>query len=165
MLPASTVLRRVNAKTRTPLYVIGVVAAFALILNFLSAGIVSRIVSIVAVTYYLTYVLTMGSAIYAQRKGTMPAAPEGDGYMDLGKRLTPIAVFGIVFALFIAAYLTLPAGNQVAGEYTLYALALGVIWWAAYLARKLQNGQAGPPGRALSADESADELKIAAESS
>jgi amino acid transporter len=164
MLPASRFLSRVNSRTRTPLYVIAVVAAFSLILNFLSAGIVTRIVSIVAVTYYLTYVLTMASAIYAQRKGTMPATPEGEGYMNLGKWLTPVAVFGIVFALFIAAYLTLPAGNQVAGEYTLYALALGAIWWAAYLGRKLQNGQAGPPARALSADESAAELKIAAES-
>jgi amino acid transporter len=165
MLPASTFLSRVNAKTRTPLYVIAVVAAFALILNFLSAGIVSRIVSIVAVTYYLTYVLTMASAIYGQRRGTMPPTPEGGGYMNLGRWLTPVAVFGIVFALFIAAYLTLPAGNQVAGEYTIYALALGTIWWAAYLAWKLRRGEAGPPARALSADESADELKIAAESS
>src|SRR5258708_37811645 len=152
MLPASRFLSRVNSRTRTPLYVLAVVAAFSLILNFLSAGIVTRIVSIVAVTYYLRYVLTMGSAIYAKRKGTLPPTPDGEGYMNLGKWLTPVAVFGIVFALFIAAYLTLPAGNQVAGEYTLYALALGAIWWAAYLARKLQNGQAGAPGRATPAE-------------
>jgi amino acid transporter len=164
MLPASQFLSRVNERTRTPLYVIALVAAFSLILNFLSAGIVSRIVSIVAVTYYLTYVLTMGSALYAERKGTMPAAPEGRGYMNLGKWLTPVALFGIIFALFVAAYLTLPAGNQVAGEYTLYALIIGVVWWAAYLHRKLRSGQAGPPGQALSPAESADELKIATES-
>jgi amino acid transporter len=144
--------------------VIAVVAAFSLILNFLSSGIVTRIVSIVAVTYYLTYVLTMASAIYAKRKGTIPAIPEGSGYMNLGKWLTPVAVFGIVFALFVAAYLTLPAGNHVAGEYTIYGLIIGVIWWAAYLARKLRTGQAGPPVQALSAAESADEEKIATES-
>jgi amino acid transporter len=164
MLPASRFLSKVNERTRTPLYVIAVVAAFSLILNFLSSGIVTRIVSIVAVTYYLTYVLTMASAIYARRKGTIPAIPEGSGYMNLGKWLTPVAVFGIVFALFVAAYLTLPAGNQVAGEYTIYGLIIGVIWWAAYLARKLRTGQAGPPVQALSAAESADEEKIATES-
>src|SRR5580658_6750327 len=79
MLPGSQVLSKVNQKTRTPLYVIGVVAAFSLLLNFLSAGIVTRIVSIVAVTYYLTYVLTMAGAIYSTRKGTMPKVPEGSG--------------------------------------------------------------------------------------
>ncbi len=164
MLPASNVLSKVNKKTRTPLYVIGVVAAFSLILNFLSAGIVTRIVSIVAVTYYLTYVLTMGSAIYAERHGRMPQAPQGPGYANLGRWLTPVSVFGIAFALFICAYLTLPAGNQVAGEYTIYALILGVLWWGLYLARQLRAGKAGPPSQALSQDESSEELRIAAES-
>jgi len=164
MLPASGVLSRVNPRTRTPLYVIGVVAAFSLILNFLSAGIVTRIVSIVAVTYYLTYVLTMASAIYAARRGSMPKAPDGPGYVNLGKWFTPIAVFGIVFALFICAYLTLPKGNKVAGEYTIYALILGVLWWALYLYRQIRTGKAGPPAAALSADESADGRRIATES-
>ncbi len=164
MLPASNFLSNVNRRTRTPLYVIGVVAAFSLILNFLSAGIVTRIVSIVAVTYYLTYVLTMASAIYAERRGRMPQAPEGPGYMNLGKWLTPVAGFGIAFALFICAYLTLPAGNQVAGEYTIYALILGVLWWGLYLARQLMAGKAGPPASALAQDESAEELRIATES-
>jgi len=164
MLPASRFLSQVNPRTRTPLYVIGVVAAFSLILNFLSAGIVTRIVSIVAVTYYLTYVLMMGSAIFAERSGRIPPAPEGPGYMNLGKRLTPVAVFGIAFALFVCAYLTLPAGNQVAGEYTIYGLILGVLWWALYLARQIRAGKAGPPTAAVAADESADELKIATES-
>jgi len=164
MLPASGVLSRVNSRTRTPLYVIGVVAAFSLILNFLSAGIVTRIVSIVAVTYYLTYVLTMASAIYAARHGRIPQAPDGPGYVNLGKWFTPTAGFGIAFALFICAYLTLPKGNQVAGEYTIYALILGVLWWALYLARQIQARKAGPPTAAVSADESADELRIATES-
>jgi amino acid transporter len=164
MLPGSRVLSQVNNKTRTPLYVIAFVAAFSLLLNFLSAGIVTRIVSIVAVTYYLTYVLTMAGAVYAKRKGTMPGVPEGSGYFDLGRWLTPVATFAIIFALFVMAYLTLPAVNQVAGEYTLYAIAIGVVWWAAYLARKLRNGKAGPPAGALSPSESAEELRIASES-
>src|SRR5215469_1731821 len=164
MLPASRFLSQVNPRTRTPLYVIGLVAVFSLILNFLSSGIVTRIVSIVAVTYYLTYILTMASAIYAERRGRVPQAPSGPGYVNLGKWFTPVAAFGIAFALFICAYLTLPAANQVAGEYTVYGLILGVLWWALYLARQLREGKAGPPTSALSADESADELKIATES-
>src|SRR5699024_8934812 len=36
MLPASGLLQKANPKSRTPLYVIGLVAAIALILNFMS---------------------------------------------------------------------------------------------------------------------------------
>lgn len=38
---------------------------------------VMSVVSIVAITYYPTYVLTMAGAIYANRRGSIPAAPEG----------------------------------------------------------------------------------------
>jgi amino acid transporter len=164
MLPAWQVLHRVNTRTRTPLYVIGLVAAISVLLNLLSAGIVTRIVSIVAVTYYITYALTLAGAIYAHSAGKIPDAPKGSGYMSLGKWFTPIAVFGIAFSLFIMAYLALPAVNRVAGEYTLYAMGVGVLWWAAYLGWKIRRGEAGPPTEALATPETGDEESIAKES-
>jgi amino acid transporter len=164
MLPGWQVLQRVNTRTRTPLYVIALVGVIALILNLASAGIVTRIVSIVGVTYYATYVLTMGGAIWADRHNRIPQVPQGSGYMDLGKWLTPVAAFGIAFALFIMAYLTLPKVNHTAGEYSIYALAVGIVWWAVYLRPKLSKGEAGPPPEALSLAESGDELAIASES-
>jgi amino acid transporter len=165
MLPGWQVLQRVSDRTRTPLYVIALVGVIALILNFLSEGIVTRIVSIVAVCYYGTYVFTMAGAIWAKRRGTMPGVPAGSGYMDLGRWLTPVAAVGIVFALFIMAYLTLPKVNHTAGTYSIYAFLVGVVWWAVYLAWKIRKGEAGPPPSALSLEESADELQIARESS
>jgi amino acid transporter len=165
MLPGWQVLSRVNTRTRTPLYVIGLVAAIALLLNFLSAGIVTRFVSIVAVTYYITYALTMGGAIYAKSTGRIPELPEGSGYMNLGRWFTPIAAFGIVFSLFIMMYLAVPAVNRVAGEYTLYAMGVGVLWWVAYLAWKIRRDEAGPPLKALALADTGDEEKIAKESS
>ena len=164
MLPAWQVLSKVNNRTRTPIYVILLVAAIAVLLNLLSAGIVSRIVSIVGVCYYLTYVLTMAGSIYAKSKGDMPDIPKGSGYMDLGKWFTPIAIVAIVYALFIMAYLAIPEVNRVAGEYSLYAMGVGFIWWAVYLAWKIRRGEAGPPSEALSLPESSDEHLIAKES-
>ncbi|MDX6541423.1 MAG: hypothetical protein QOI71_3033, partial [Gaiellales bacterium] len=74
------------------------------------------------------------------------------------------ALLGIAFALFIMAYLTLPKVNHTAGEYSIYAFAVGVVWWAVYLRPKLSKGVAGPPAEALSLAESGDELAIATES-
>jgi amino acid transporter len=163
MLPASGVLQKVNPKTRTPLYVIALVAAIALILNFMSSGIVTRIVSIVAVCYYGTYILTMAGAIWADRKGRIPPAPVGEGYADLGRWLVPMAVAGIAFGVFIIAYLTLPKVNHVAGEYSLYAFLVGFVWWAAYLYRRIRAGEAGPP-TATFTEETQTEHRIAGES-
>jgi amino acid transporter len=164
MLPGWQVLQKVDSHTRTPLFVIGLVGAIALLLNFLSEGFVTRIVSIVAVCYYGTYVFTMAGAIWAERKGRMPGVPAGKGYVDLGKRLVPTAILGIVFALFIMAYLTLPTVNHTAGTYSLYAFGVGVIWWALFLGRKIAKGEAGPPTTALSAGEVGEEPMIAVES-
>jgi amino acid transporter len=164
MLPGWQVFSKVNTKTRTPLYVIFLVAAISVLLNLLSAGIVTRIVSIVAVTYYLTYVLTMGGAIYASTKGRIPKIPAGSGYFDLGRWLIPMAVFAIAFALFIMAYLSVPVVNRTAGEYSIYAFVVGFIWWAVYLAWKIRRGEAGPPTEAMELPESGDEHLIAKES-
>jgi amino acid transporter len=165
MLPGWQALRVVNQRTRTPLYVIGLVGVIAIVLNLMSSGIVTRIVSIVAVCYYGTYVLTLIGVVWADKKGTIPGIPPGSGYMDLGRWLTPLAVGGIVFGLFITAYLTLPTVNHTAGTYSIYAFLVGVAWWALYLGRKISKGEAGPPAEALSLAESADEHLIAAESS
>jgi hypothetical protein len=59
--------------------------------------------------------------------------------------------------------MTIPAVNNVAGEYTLYFEAAGVLWFFLYLRRRLQTGEAGPPLTAH-VETAADELKIAKES-
>jgi amino acid transporter len=164
MLPGHQALSIVNQRTRTPLYVIALVGVISIVLNLMSSGIVSRIVSIVAVCYYGTYVLTMAGAIWAERRGRMPSVPANSGYMDLGKSLTAYAVVGIGFSLFIMAYLTLPKVNHTAGTYTIYAYLIGVAWWAVYLGWQIRAGKAGPPAEALSLAETADEHAIAVES-
>ena len=165
MLPGWQFLQRVNPRTRTPLYVIGLVGAIALLLNFVSEGFVVRIVSIVSVCYYGTYVFTMVGAVFAERRGRMPAKPAGEGYFDLGKSLTPVAVVGVLFGLFIMAYLTLPEINHTAGEYSIYAFLVGFLWWLVYLRGQISKGQAGPPETAVAASETGDEFAIAKESS
>jgi amino acid transporter len=162
MLPGSKVLSWVSPATRTPIAAILTVGAFALIVNLLSEGLITRVVAITAVTYYLVYLLTTTGALFADSRGTMPGAPAG--YFDLGRWLRPVGIAAIVWGLIVVGYMTIPEVNNVAGEYTLYAEALGLAWYVVYLRRKLKTGTAGPPRQAISPEELAEERVVERES-
>lgn len=142
LLPGWQVLSRVNTRTETPLFTIAFVGVCALIVNFLSSGVVAKVAAIVSVCYYGTYLLTLIAVIWADRKNKIPHAPSQ--YFSVGRWLQPLAWVGIAFTIAVIAAETVPKVNHVAGTYTLYALGIGLIWWAVYLARKLQRGEAGP---------------------
>ncbi len=162
MLPGSRLLSAVNDRTRTPIYSILLVGLVSLIVNLLSAGLINRVVAIVAVTYYGTYVFTMVATLIGARRGTIPDAPAG--YFNLGRWLKPMAWIGIGWSIVVLAYMTLPVVNHVAGEYTIYFEILGVVWFFAYLRKRLKTGAAGPPLTAHVEETVPDELKIARES-
>ena len=162
MLPGSGTLKRVNTHTRTPIFSILLVGLVALIINSLSAGLIDRVVAIVAVTYYGTYIFTMAATLIGDRRGTIPDAPAR--YFNLGRWLRPLAWIGIVWSVVVILYMTVPKVNNIAGEYTIYFEALGVIWFFVYLRKRLLTGQAGPPAVAREAGADAEELKIAEES-
>ena len=90
MLPGSSVLGRVNSTTRTPIASIVLVAAVAIGINLLSAGVAANVVSICSVAYYLIYVMTVGGAIYAYQAQKMPSHRQGD--FSLGRWFMPVAV-------------------------------------------------------------------------
>jgi len=144
MLPASSVLSKVNDRTRTPVASIVVVALFGLIINALSAGIVTRVISIVTVCYYLTYLLTLVSVLVGRRAGRIPAAP---GYFTLhDRRLLTLAGLGIVYTAVAILALTLPSVNHISAEYSAGGLLIGVAWWALYLRPRLASREIGPRG-------------------
>jgi amino acid transporter len=162
MLPGSQVLSKVNERTRTPIYSILLVGLVALVVNLLSAGIITRVVAIVSVTYYGTYLFTMVATLIGARRGTIPDADPK--YFSLGRWLVPLAWVGIGWSIVVMAYMTLPVVNRVAGEYTIYFEVLGVAWFFLYLRRRLKTGEAGPPLTALPSGEAAEEAEIAKES-
>jgi amino acid transporter len=143
MLPASKTLAQINPRTKTPIVSVLVVGAFAMGINLLSAGLVNKVLSLTAVAYYSTYVLTMAAVLIGLRKHTIPTAPSR--YFGLGKWLAPTAWIGIAWSLVVIAYGTLPEGNRVAAQYFGYAVLIGVAWWVLYLRRKIATGAAGPP--------------------
>lgn len=161
MLPGSKALSRVNTKTRTPINSTLLVCSLALFVNLLSAGIINRVVAIVAVLFYGTYLLTMVATLIGSKTGNIPDAPPQ--YFNLGRWLRPLAGIGILWSVIVIGYMTLPKVNHLAGEYTVYSEIVGALWFFFYLRKKLRTGEAGPPlGGRVGINE--EELQIGRES-
>jgi amino acid transporter len=142
MLPGSGVLARVSSTTKTPILAIVVVGAFALVVNLLSAGLITKVTAITAVAYYLVYLMTTLGALRADARGDMPDAP---GYFSLGRAFRPVAIAAVVWSLVVIAYMTIPSVNNIAAEYTGIGLVIGLVWYVVYLRGALGRGEAGPP--------------------
>ncbi|GLS23583.1 amino acid permease [Labrys miyagiensis] len=146
MLPGSRVLEAVHPRRGTPDAAILLVTAIAVVLNFASGGFVTAIYSMVGLTYYLTYFLTLVAAIIAWRAGRIPAAPQG--VFNLGRWLVPLALIGGLWTLAVIATLSIPDENRAAALTTIVALVIGFVWWAVSLRGRLNSGVAGAPNSA-----------------
>jgi amino acid transporter len=143
MLPGSRVFSKVNERTRVPLNALVLVGAVAFGLNFLSAGIASKIFAMTAVMAYGTYLLMMIVVRVARRRGTLGAAPPG--HFDLGRALNVFTLIGIVWCSMVVAYQTLPSVNHIAAEYAGAAVAIGALAWVFVIRGRVERGEAGPP--------------------
>jgi amino acid transporter len=145
MLPGSTVWADVNASTRTPIYSLVAVGIIAELANVVSAGFVGRILAGVTVAGYGIYAFVLVGVLVANRLGRLPAGD--DGYFNMGKWLIPGTWVALGWCILVMLMMTLPAANQIAGQYFLYIEGVGVLWFVLVLMRRLRRGQAGP-GRA-----------------
>jgi amino acid transporter len=149
MLPASRAFATVNERTGTPIVAILSVSALAIVLNVLNEGLVAKIFAIVGLGYYCTYLLTMLAATIAHRAGRIPEAPPG--VFTLGRWMGPVAAVGMAWAALVIIVLTVPSVNHTTAYYTAGAFAIGALWWALVLRRRLNHGHAGPPELAAGA--------------
>jgi len=141
MLPGSSVLGKVNDRTHTPIASILLVGAVAIGINALSAGIAANVVSICSVAYYFIYVLTVGGAIYAYRRGRMPDHRVGD--FSLGRWFLPVALVAFAYTAGVIVIALAPHEGHTAARYLLGAELVGVLWYALYLRPRISNCTAG----------------------
>jgi amino acid transporter len=141
MLPGSSVLGRVNDTTRTPIASILLVAAAGVGINLLSAGVAANVVSICSVAYYFIYVLTVGGAVYAYRKGKIPAHRSTD--FSLGRWFIPVAVVALAYAAAVIVIALAPHEGHTAAIYLFGAEVVGVLWYLLYLRPRIANQSAG----------------------
>ena len=141
MLPASSLLGRVNTRTRTPVASIVVVAVIGIGINMLSAGIAANVVSICSVAYYFVYALTVGGAMYAHVKHRIPAHRGGD--FSLGRWFPVVAVAALVYAAGVIVIALAPHEGHIAALYLAGAEVVGVAWYLLYLRPRIANRTVG----------------------
>ncbi|MGH3398336.1 MAG: amino acid permease [Streptosporangiaceae bacterium] len=141
MLPASGLLGRVNARTRTPIASIVLVAVVGIGINLLSAGVAANVVSICSVAYYFIYLLTVGGALFAHGKGTIPAGRPRD--FSLGRWFLPVAVTAVLYAGGVIVVALAPHEGHTAAVYLAGAELFGLLWYLLYLRPRIANRTAG----------------------
>jgi len=142
MLPFSHVLRRVNARTSTP--VPALVTSLVVCLVLLAYGTADGnafavLVGATALVPYLVYVLTLGGYL-ARRRSIVDA---GDGGFRLGAAALPVAGLAMLWLVAVIAALTLPEAFRSADYVVLGALALAGLWYVVALRKRLRDGTAG----------------------
>ena len=143
MLPGSTMLRRVNATTKTP--VLALVTGYLLnlavvVFGYNSANAFGTLVGATAVLPYLVYLLTVLAYGYKRRK--LEAIP---GTFHLGRFATVVLTASLVWLVAVILTLTLPQEFRQADYYVLGGLALATLWWVFGLRPRLARGEAGTP--------------------
>jgi amino acid transporter len=141
MLPGSALLGQVNARTRTPIASIVLVAAVGIGINLLSAGVAANVVSICSVAYYFIYLLTVGGAIFAHGKGSIPAGRPRD--FSLGRWFLPIALTAVLYAGGVIVVALAPHEGHTAAVYLAGAELFGLLWYLLYLRPRIANRTAG----------------------
>lgn len=110
-------------------------------INQLSAGVAANVVSICSVAYYFIYLLTVGGAFYAHRKGTIPAGRRGD--FSLGRWFVPVAVIALLYTAAVIVIALTPHEGHTAAIYLLGAEIAGLLWYLLYLRPRIESQSAG----------------------
>jgi amino acid transporter len=141
MLPFSGVLRRVNARSQTPiiaLLVFAVVDLGVMWYGYLQASAFATLVGATAIIPYIIYFLI--TVAYAVRRRKADSIP---GAFTLGRWAWPVISFVLAYTILIMAVLALPAPFHAADKVIGYGAGLAVIWYFAALLWRLRNGTAG----------------------
>ena len=142
MLPFSKLLSTVGKRTKTPIYSLIFVGLVAVGVNFLSSGIATQVLGMIAVVLYITYGSTLVAGLIGAVTDRIPAAPAR--YFDLGKWLKPLCIIGIGWSAIVIACMTVPEGSHLVAIYTFGFEIAALVWYLAVLRRRLNSGIAGP---------------------
>jgi len=141
MLPGSSVLRRVNPGTRTPisaLLVTFVICLALMLYGYANGNAFGTLVGATALLPYLVYLLTV--IAYGMRRRQLDPLPDA---FHLGRWAGPVFVAALVWLVAALAALILPSEFRNATYVALGGLALAGFWYVVGLHKRLRDGTAG----------------------
>jgi amino acid transporter len=147
ILPFSARLRKVNARTQTPIR--SLVTASGLGLLFVAAGYITQVtgkgqnaflllVTATATLPFIVYFLTV--LAYVLRRPRMEKLPQA---FDLGRWAKPVMYAALGWTLIALAALMIPKDFWGADVIVVVVLALAAVWYFAALRGRLARGEAG----------------------
>ena len=141
MLPFSGVLRRVNARSQTPiiaLLVFAVIDLGVMWYGYLQTSAFNTLVGATAIIPYIIYFLiTVAYAVKRRKADSIPGA------FTLGRWAWPVITFVLAYTILIMAVLALPAPFHASDKVVGYGAGLAAIWYFAALLWRLRKGTAG----------------------
>ena len=141
MLPFSGALRKINARSQTPivaLLVFGVIDLGVMIYGYDQPSAFGTLVGATAIIPYIIYFLI--TLAYAVKRRTTDSLP---GAFNLGRWAWPVIIFVLAYTVLIMVVLSLPAPFHGADKVLGYGLALAALWYFGGLLWRLKKGTAG----------------------
>jgi amino acid transporter len=141
MLPFSGTLRRINARSQTPivaLLVFGVIDIGVMIYGYNQPSAFGTLVGATAIIPYIIYFLI--TLAYAIKRRTLDSIP---GAFSLGRWAWPVIGFVLAYTVLVMLVLSLPAPFHGADKVLGYGLALAAAWYFGGLLWRLRKGTAG----------------------
>ncbi|HEX9034021.1 MAG TPA: amino acid permease [Streptosporangiaceae bacterium] len=141
MLPFSKQLRKVNARSQTPivgLLVFGVIDLGVMWYGYLQSSAFSVLVGATAIIPYIIYFLI--TVAYAVKRRTTDSIP---GAFTLGRWAWPVIIFVLAYTVAIMASLSLPAPFHGSDKVLGYGAVLAALWYFGALLWRLRKGTAG----------------------
>jgi amino acid transporter len=141
MLPFSGILRKVNARSQTPiiaLLVFGVIDLGVMIYGYNQPSAFGTLVGATAIIPYIIYFLI--TLAYAIKRRTLDSLP---GAFNLGRWAWPVIGFVLVYTVVVMLVLSLPAPFHGSDKVLGYGLALAALWYFGGLLWRLKKGTAG----------------------
>jgi amino acid transporter len=140
MLPFSGALRRVNARTQTPVPALLAGLAIGVLLmiyGYVQGNAFGTLISATALIPYIVYLFTV--IAYAARRRTLNAIP---GAFSLGRFGTPVMVVTLIWLAAVILALALPSDFRSADYIIAGWFVLSAVWYFAALRKRLNDGVA-----------------------
>jgi amino acid transporter len=140
MLPFSGAMRRIHARTRTPVPALLAGLAIGVLLmiyGYAQGNAFGTLISATALIPYIVYLFTV--IAYAMRRRTLNTIP---GAFSLGRSGTPIMVIALIWLAAVILTLALPGEFRSADYIIAGWFVLSAIWYFAALRRRLRDGVA-----------------------
>lgn len=146
--PGSTLLRKVNSHTKTPVAAIIVgtlLSAAVLVYAYFQASAFNVLVGATSILPYVVYLMLI--VAYAVRRRALSRL-HVPGTYTLGRWAIPLFAVTFVWLVFALCVLTLPSDFHNADIVVAGVLVVALLWYATALRRRLKTGRAGV-GRVL----------------